>query len=121
MGAIHEISERSSYGAIVRDDQGRLLGGLSVYLDVLLSPILTEVYAFRETMRWLLLQGYTSVILKMDCHNLVNVFHKTDNGINEISMLISECKMMALQFACFSLRWIRRQENMVAHILAQQL
>ncbi|XP_071722622.1 uncharacterized protein [Rutidosis leptorrhynchoides] len=54
-GSIHEINERSSYGAVVRDDQGRLQGGLSGYLDVLLSSIFTEVYAFRETMRWLLL------------------------------------------------------------------
>ncbi|KAM7274502.1 hypothetical protein ACFE04_017048 [Oxalis oulophora] len=117
--SINKQAFKSSYGGVVRYSDATVMLCYSGFFDGCYPPVIAETLAFRESLLLLCSRGITSILMESDCLELVQVFHASLSGISELGMLVEECRHLSKKFQTFSLVWIDRRVNEVAHHLAK--
>ncbi|KAM7262619.1 hypothetical protein ACFE04_000302 [Oxalis oulophora] len=117
--SINKQAFKSSYGGVVRCSDATVMLCYSGFFDGCYPPVIAETLAFRESLLLFCSRGITSILMESDCLELVQVFHASLSGISELGMLVEECRHLSKKFQTFSLVWINRRVNEVAHHLAK--
>jgi ribonuclease HI len=84
-----------------------------------LSVIEGEAYALLEALKAMQQQGLSQVIFETDSKNVVDAIHNIHGGASEFSSIICNINRMLLANPNFVVKFIKRQANMVVHMLAK--
>lgn len=72
--AVFERSGRSSFGCVLRNDQGQFVAGYGGFWPGIVEPKVAEALAFKEALSWLKRRGISCVYIELDSLNVVQAF-----------------------------------------------
>jgi ribonuclease HI len=83
------------------------------------SILEAEALALLEGMQAATSQNLETVIFECDSQSVVNAVHAQSGGNSEFSIIISSIKNLLNLHSNFEVKFVRRQANLVAHLLAK--
>lgn len=102
-------------GAVVRDDQGRPLGGASKWYTYCLDALSMEAFACKDGMELARTSGIQKLIVQTDCQELVKLC-QADEAKRSINYpILQQMRVLSLSFSSFNLVFINRSCNRFAH------
>ncbi|CAJ2632610.1 unnamed protein product [Trifolium pratense] len=115
------FKDRNCYGAgmCIRDDHGNFIRAQTMWRKGGPLPHEAEAWSLKEALNWIRNLGYTNVSIELDCKLVVDGVASNPNSQTEFSVILSVCKAMLLLLQNLSIRFIMRQANNVAHLLAR--
>ncbi|XP_019176853.1 PREDICTED: uncharacterized protein LOC109172158 [Ipomoea nil] len=109
----------ATVGVILLDANGGYISAYSAPLPNCFSPLIAEAFAAKEALSWLHARGEQSVRLYTDCHTLQCYLSSSDDPPRTyIGYVIDSCKTYISTFHAYSVLFIPRSQNYLAHILA---
>jgi hypothetical protein len=115
----HRDINKVSTSWCVRDYLGRFVMAETTWVEGSCSVLEGEAVALCEALQALQLRGITHVMIESDSKSLVDALHHLRGGNSEFSSLVSYINTLLLSSPNFSVKFIKRQANMVAHTLAR--
>ncbi|XVF80380.1 hypothetical protein PTKIN_Ptkin15bG0065400 [Pterospermum kingtungense] len=73
----------------------------------------------REALSWVKNQGFHLVCFETDAKYVVDAIHWEQQDYSKYGSLIYECKSLLKNDVSFSIHFVRRQANEIAHTLAK--
>ena len=110
---------RSSWGIVVRDSQGLFLHAASRVVHGLFHVRELETMGLREALSWIKQLGFKRVIFETDSLQVVQTLQNRHADFSEFGALIKDCLFLLQGEHYFSVVFTKRQNNVVAHILAR--
>lgn len=107
-----------SIGLVLRDDKGVFLNGKVVCLSQVVNVLEAEVTAILEGLNWLVSLGCRRVIIESDSMLSVQVIHCDIDYQIEVGHTIDLFRELLHSHEGFSLSFVKRQANRVAHVMA---
>ncbi|KAJ8623633.1 hypothetical protein MRB53_032163 [Persea americana] len=83
------------------------------------SPNVAEANGFREVLSWVLALGINKVIFELDSKLVVDAVLANVLDMSEFGIIISNCVSLVNLAHGFSVQFVKRQANGVAHALAR--
>lgn len=118
--AVFAEIKMSGAGAIIRDEEGEVLGSLSCPIPGERSPLEAEAMALLYSLQWLRDLSIHGVIVAMDCLQVVQAFNSPSiTWATELGIVLDECKQMLQPPICLGITHTRREGNKAAHCLAK--
>ncbi|XVF71794.1 hypothetical protein PTKIN_Ptkin12aG0067800 [Pterospermum kingtungense] len=71
-------------------------------------------------MEWVVHQGFKNVVFETDAKTIVDAVHSNED-FTEFGSLIKQCKQLMTSDNVFSVCFVRRQANKIAHALTRSL
>ena len=112
---------KSSWGIVVRDSQGLFLYVASQLMDDIFQVRELEALGLREALSWIKNLGFNQVIFELDSLQIVHALQKRVADVSEFGVLIKDCLSLLQGATYFSVAFTKRQNNVVAHILARNV
>jgi ribonuclease HI len=109
----------TGYGLCFRDSTGQLVLGMSNYAFFSSSSTEAEALGLLEAIKLAVERGYQSVTFESDCRFVVEAVNTTQVPQNEVGDIISSCQELLSFHNHFSVKYVRRQANEVAHSIAR--
>ncbi|KAK9009203.1 hypothetical protein V6N11_035748 [Hibiscus sabdariffa] len=106
-------------GVVARDSTGTVLGGLAQHSLGLSSSVSSETAAIHVGLQLADEHGWDCIVLESDCANVVNQLN-SDLGwdLSPLGPALEPIRSLLAARPCFSIRFIFRDLNLVAHTLA---
>lgn len=116
---VHLNACSSSFAVVVHDEFGIVLYGFPGFYPSIVSPLVAEAVALRETLRWLFSLNWLSIETESQfvCQRILS--SAVDRS--KSSLIIAGRKTLLMQSSNFFFTWISRHANMVAHICHESL
>ena len=108
----------SSAGAVIRDHAGIVKGGVARWFDDVGDVLTGEALAAKEGLELAAELGFDRVILEVDCQELSKLLQSPYSCTSSIGGLCFDIIELGKSFSEFSVRWVRREANSVAHFCA---
>jgi len=102
-------------GAVVRDDQGRLLGGCAKWYTYALDALSMEAIACKDGMELARTLGTQQLIVETDCQELVKLWQADVAQRSIIYPILQQMRDISLSFSGFNLVYVSRSCNRLAH------
>jgi hypothetical protein len=115
----HRDINKTSTSWCVRDSLGRFVMAGTTWLEGSCSIIEGEAMALQEALQAMQVRGLSHVLFETDSKSLVDALHHLRGGTSEFSLLVHHINNLLLSNPNFSVKFIKRQANMVAHTLAR--
>jgi ribonuclease HI len=106
-------------GAVIRDHHGRFLAAACHFFRSVSEPERSELLACRRAVLLAREAGVSKLALETDCLEAVSKLQKKELGRSVHGPLVEEIKTLLLEFSDFTVSFVRRSCNEVAHSLAQ--
>ena len=110
---------KSSWGIVVRDSQGLFLHAASRVVNGVFHVRELETMGLREALSWIKQLGFKQVIFETDSLQVVQALQNRDADFSEFGALIKDCLFLLQGEHYSSVVFTKRQNNVVAHILAR--
>ncbi|XP_019190293.1 PREDICTED: uncharacterized protein LOC109184710 [Ipomoea nil] len=109
----------ASFGAVVRDSEGRFVATKSGRLKDVDDPYMAEVLGVKEALLWLKSQFRRNIIVESDCLNFCNAFNSCNSDFSYVGLVVKQCLSIASDMENISVSRVKRSANRVAHELAR--
>ncbi|KAK6116532.1 hypothetical protein DH2020_049737 [Rehmannia glutinosa] len=106
-------------GAILRDHNGNVIHTIAKKITHEFSIEIAEAMACLEGLTTAKNLQLTSVLIESDCMHMVQAFHRKETNLTYLGSVIEDIRQLSRDFPSFSLRYIPRTANRVAHYLAK--
>lgn len=80
-----------AFSAVIRDSNGRFVGGFSRKILYIIDPSILEALAIREVLAWLKERRKSKVIVESDCLQVCNGINKGNVMNSELGVIIQDC------------------------------
>ncbi|XVF51873.1 hypothetical protein PTKIN_Ptkin04bG0219100 [Pterospermum kingtungense] len=110
---------KTGFGMLVRDERGHFIAGRTCWFNSKLSSREAEALGLYQAISWCLARGYGRVVFELDAKLVVTAMQSTVLDLSEFGTIILNCKSIFNQGEAFSLNFVKRQANKVAHALAR--
>ena len=117
--AIFREEGKSSWGIVVCDSQGLFLHAATRVVHGVFHVRELETMGLREALSWIKQLGFKRVIFETDSLQVVQALQNRDADFSEFGALIKDCLFLLQREHYFSVVFTKRQNNVVAHILAR--
>jgi ribonuclease HI len=117
--ALFEVGGQFGVGICFRDNLGHLLQDHSLTFPYVATTAKCVATALQQAIQIALDKGLNRVIFETDCQVVANVVLSNNLYVNELGSLLSTCRTLLASNASYTLAFIRRQANRVAHSLAR--
>ena len=108
-----------SVGMVIRDHQGALIRGRTSRIAGVFSAFEAEVWGIRAALRWLQMLQVKDVEIECDSLLTVTVLHKESVFHLEVGFILQDCFAIFRSRPDFTISYVRKQANTVAHFLAR--
>lgn len=108
-------------GTVVRNGTGAFLGAQAKVYPHCMDALVAEAYACRDGMILAEKLGAARLCVETDCQELVALWKGRGTGRSVIAPIIMEIVELSLSFQAFSLVYIGRLCNKIAHELAKHV
>lgn len=102
----------------MHNSEGEVLVSFSIPKALVHSPIVAEALALWSSMQIWLEMGFNHIVFKGDCQAMSKATKTTEDNRSEISPIVHDIRFLLQQRADWDVRFINREENEVANILA---
>ena len=106
---------------VLRDREGKYLGGRARWYDYSRDALTMEAFACRDALKLARELGVTRLSLETDCQEFVHLWASRGTQRSEVAGLLAEITEVNHSFLTFSLNFVSRDSNRVAHELAKQV
>ncbi|VFR00568.1 unnamed protein product [Cuscuta campestris] len=114
-----ERTGRATFGAVLLSHEGRFVAAMNGPLFDVLSPLMAETLACKETLVWLKARDTSNVRLFSDCSTLCHYLGSASTTSRAyIGISFHECKVLLRTFTSCSVSFVPRSSNSLAHLLA---
>ncbi|RAL42713.1 hypothetical protein DM860_009220 [Cuscuta australis] len=114
-----EQTGRATFGAVLLSHEGRFVAAMNGPLFDVLSPLMAETLACKETLVWLKARDTSNVRLFSDCSTLCHYLGSASTTSRTyIGIYFHECKVLLRTFTNCSVSFVPRSSNSLAHLLA---
>ncbi|KAK6123061.1 hypothetical protein DH2020_043213 [Rehmannia glutinosa] len=110
----------TSVAMVIRDDRGEFVVARSVLFPGFYQVREAEAIGVREALSWTKNLGLKYLILETDVKYVVDGLTNIEKGMSEYDILLKECQLLLQSKPAFSVTFVRRNGNMVAHALAKE-
>ncbi|CAL1385295.1 unnamed protein product [Linum trigynum] len=84
------------------------------------DPMVVEMMALREAVVWCLNRGITKVCFEGDAKVIIDKINQADTRDNRVGAILAEVVHQFASQPRFSVRFVRRRSNRVAHLVARK-
>ncbi|XBH81254.1 hypothetical protein VPH35_106843 [Triticum aestivum] len=105
--------------AVIRDSAGMFVCAATAKLDHVPDAFTAEAAALVEGLKLANSVGCNSILVQMDCLNLVESLQQNTGHSTIAAPILEDCRLLLLNFGKVILKHCNRESNMVAHVLAQ--
>ena len=116
--AMSSVLAQCGAGGVARSDT-RLLGAWSKPHHGVTDPFIGETMALRDGVIFARLRGFSHVIMKTDCVEVVNLWKSRHNSCSVVASLFVEIGELAANFISFYIQHVNRSANLPAHLCAK--
>ena len=106
-------------GAVLRDDVGDVLVAMCDKWEGECSVLMAEAMALREGMKTVLEAGFHSLMVEVDNATLYEAVRKKKKDQTSLGLILHDIFVLSEQCSFYSIDFIRREGNQVAHCLAK--
>ncbi|CAN0853040.1 Putative ribonuclease H protein At1g65750, partial [Linum grandiflorum] len=107
-------------GLVVRDEIGHSLHFAMQCRPGHYEAREAEVTTLAEALVWVRDMGYEACIFETDCQPVVHAVNGTASDLSEFGVRVAECRAILAEKTQFTVSWVRRNRNGVAHELARR-
>ncbi|CAN0837140.1 Putative ribonuclease H protein At1g65750, partial [Linum grandiflorum] len=107
-------------GLALRGRTGQLMGFKQKCFTITREPKEGEAQALLEGLYWLQDIGHMQAIVETDCQVAHSALQRDEEDVTEFGVIINKCKELFLSEPGFSVVFVRRDGNGVAHTLARR-
>ncbi|KAK6151805.1 hypothetical protein DH2020_014440 [Rehmannia glutinosa] len=107
-------------GMILRNDQGELVVARTMCFPGLYYVREAEAMGVREALSWIYGLGIQQVVVETDAKYVVDGLSSLEKGMTEYDSILQECRVLLHSEPAFSVDFVRRSANKVAHELAKE-
>lgn len=118
--AVFEREGRSSFGCVLRNDQGQFIAAYGGFWAGIVDPKIAEALAFKEALSWLKRRRCSDVHIELDSLAVVQAFESNSKDSSYLGAIIEDCHSIVKDLGSYSVYFIRRSANTVAHVLARE-
>lgn len=113
--------ETDSYalGMVIRDDKGGFVEGKVVRLHYVESAMDAETKGVFEALRWAVTKGLQNVCIETDSLLTIKALQSQEINMLEVGHITQDCMNILRVYPTFSVAFVQRQANKVAHELAK--
>ncbi|EEF50080.1 conserved hypothetical protein [Ricinus communis] len=104
--------------AVVSDSNGTFVACMAHAVLGLFEPRLAEAVALKEAIRWAIQMRFSLVVFESDSKIAVDAIRSLAADWSEFGIIIDECRSLLSLGLNFQVYFVKRQANMVAHVLA---
>lgn len=119
--AVFERDGKSSLGCVLRDDQGQFKAGYGGFWVGIVDHKHAEALAFKEALSWLKKKKLSYVHLELDSLGVVQDFKGKEMDSSYMGAIIEKCRTIFKDLRSYSVYYVRRSANSVAHVLAREI
>jgi ribonuclease HI len=95
------------------------LGAWSKPYPGITDPLVAEALALRDGVIFARLRGYKSVIMEVDCLEMVNLWNSRHGARSTVTPILLELGELAHRFSSFVIQHVPRTANLPAHLCAK--
>ncbi|GAU34295.1 hypothetical protein TSUD_20010 [Trifolium subterraneum] len=110
---------RTSMRFCFRDNSGHFMAGMTQCQQTVISSVEGETWALLLAMEEARHRGLNRVQFESDSKVLIEVIHMKRRGNSEFLSIVHDILSLMSSFINFEVKFVRRQANLVAHILAR--
>ncbi|CAL1377023.1 unnamed protein product [Linum trigynum] len=118
-GAINHASH-SAGGVVVMNPAGEVLRAKGVQFVGVDEPLVAEMLTLHEAVLWCIASGFTEVQFEGDDKVIIDKFNHADIRDSRIGALLEEVLHCLSNHSGFSVRFVGRRSNRVAHLVARK-
>ncbi|XP_042979960.1 uncharacterized protein LOC122310146 [Carya illinoinensis] len=118
-GAVNKVKGFVGVGVVVRDCQGMVVATLRQRKPLIPDPFLTESYGALKVVQFARELGLSKVVLEGDSLQAIQALQGDQEVRCSSSIFLFEANLGLVKFARWEVSHIRRDGNVVAHILAK--
>ena len=118
-GVVNKIKGFVGMGVVVRDCQGMVVATLRKRKPLITDPFLAESYGALKAVQFARDLGLSKVVLEGDSLQAIQALQGDQEVWCSASMFLFEAKLGLINFARWEVSHVRRDGNVVAHILAK--
>ncbi|XP_074346617.1 uncharacterized protein LOC141685409 [Apium graveolens] len=108
-----------SMGMVLRDQTSAFVTCKMICRAMVSSVVEAEAQTILEGLQWLLTMNYDRVNIESDSLKSVRAIHSPDMNLLEVGFFIDACRLLLDAKVGFSVSFIKRQANRVAHLVAK--
>jgi len=116
--AFDAATSTGSAGVVVRDHVGLVRAAATRRLDSVPDVLTAEAMAAKEGLELAAECGFQKAVLEVDCSELKKVLESSDGVRSSLGGLYSDITELSRCFNAFTVNWVRRGANSVAHSCA---
>jgi len=117
--SFHDGDRTGATGVVLRDHDGRACGASARWYEHSLNALATEAMACRDGMQFARGRGVRKLLMETDCQVLVNLWENSAMQRSEIDRFMQEMAELSRSFEFFSLCFVTRKCNRLAHECAK--
>jgi ribonuclease HI len=110
-----EGNRTGATGGVLRDHDGQSYGGSARWYELSLNALTSEALACRDGLQYARNRGTSKIILESDCQVLVSLWENHARQRSEIQPILLHMEELNRSFEDFSLCFVNRICNRLAH------
>ena len=120
-GAMFVESDQAGIGVVVRNNRGQVMAALAEKIPKPTSTIILEVPVARRAVQFIHELGFAHSIFEGDAETVIKALADGNCTIPSIGHIVKDIESISGLLQTKSFSHIRRQENIMAHALAQRV
>ncbi|KAK6148628.1 hypothetical protein DH2020_019540 [Rehmannia glutinosa] len=118
--SICSLSKATGFGMVIRNDAGEFLAARTLSVQGQYQIKEVEAIGLKEALSWIIGLGMNNVIFETDAKVVVDGVVVSVSGELEFDAILDECRQLLFGEPTFSVAFVRREGNKVAHELAKR-
>ncbi|CAL1381312.1 unnamed protein product [Linum trigynum] len=110
----------SASGVVLMSQSRGVLWAAGIQFPIIDDPLIVELLFLREAILWCLGQGLTSMRFEGDAKVIIDKIRQADTRDNRVGAVLEEVTQYFASNPGFSVRFIGRSSNRVAHLVARK-
>lgn len=117
--AFFEDTNQTGIGMVLRDEGGQFILARTLVIHGRLEVDIGEVMGFFEALSWLKYLNLGVVVIEGDSKVVVDAIAASSPSVSVFGDYVSACKSILIAYPWFSVHFIRRDTNSLAHEFAR--
>ncbi|CAL1372661.1 unnamed protein product [Linum trigynum] len=114
------MGSHAAGGMVILNSDRAVILAKGVHFPFLSDPMMVEALVFREAIGWCLANGFTIMRFEGDAQVIIEKVLRKDIRDNHIGAILEEIVNSFASNLGFSVRFVGRRNNRVAHLVAKQ-
>ncbi|KAK6164785.1 hypothetical protein DH2020_001649 [Rehmannia glutinosa] len=117
--AVFQREQMTGFGMVIRNDMAEFVACRTLCIHGVMCVKEAEAMGLKEALSWVKNLNLHSVLFEVDAKGVSDSVNGAENDVSEYGLLIKECRNFLTDNSSFSVGFVHREANTVAHELAR--